>query len=550
MKSVEFAIHPPTIVIKKKEVSVSPSFREIANFEMNDVQKDTMKALVSDDNGVKKLRNAKVEITMDKVDKLNINKEKKPNTVDTILKKLNQSPLSTEIKSIESKEIPDQSIHQTKYKFKEKLQTAIAENEKNDLRNGPVLNDIISHLDADGISIDSNLAYSDYLTEPKFSSFLQTQSSLQMMKYTKPISVLMKIADPPDAKIQKEFAKMEKKRDGLEKKLFDKAKKQFKLITEITAKELQVNLQHELVPFFVVSKNDLKGIKDIVKANFESKKGKDDMRFIEINHEELDKKYPYVNFFKNSTNLIDQVNLNRYTYEKILNMFSNSPNMHDVYYDKLYQSRINGNSKSIEREFGSELKKKIKENLKTKEQNKFKTPIQEVEEIENNKKHRFQEKIISTSIFKDKKTNHLKADIINTNPTTPPIITKPPIINSNFDSKPNLRYNQPIATNTSPQSQDSDFDIDTCKALSSKFQNLNLNCTPGSENFEILKKQYMSSFIQISSQISTNIKNNLEIKDTNKNAVTSKVATMTASKNLDELKGGEDSFINVKFCKY
>jgi len=35
---------------------------------MNDVQKRTMKALVDDDNGVKKLRNAKVSITMDKDD--------------------------------------------------------------------------------------------------------------------------------------------------------------------------------------------------------------------------------------------------------------------------------------------------------------------------------------------------------------------------------------------------------------------------------------------------------------------------------------------------
>ena len=70
-------------------------------------------------------------------------------------------------------------------------------------------------------------------------------------KYSKPIAVKMKLPSEPDPKIQKEIGKIEKKREKYEKKMFDKAKQEFKLITSITIKELQINLQHELIPYFV-----------------------------------------------------------------------------------------------------------------------------------------------------------------------------------------------------------------------------------------------------------------------------------------------------------
>jgi len=354
------------------------------------------------------------------------------------------------------------------------------------------------------------------------------------MKYTKPISVLMKIADPPDASIQSEFAKLEKKRDGFEKKLFDKAKKEFKLITEITAKELQVNLQHELVPFFVVSKNDLKGIKGIIQSNFESKKKKGDMRFLEIDHDDFNKKYPYVNFMKNNTNLMDQVNLNRYTYEKILNMFSSHPVTHDIYYDKVYQNRLNTDSKENEIEFSNELKRKIKANLNSKEESKRGSNKVENSSGKIESMSQFEEKTISTEIFKDKKKKYLKENI-NKVVQDDQADQSNKSDNNSFNSRSNtnrnnLRKNKSNITKiaeTNTNNKETDFDVETCLTLASKFKNLKLNCTPGSENFELLKKQYMSSFLQMS----TNIKERTQEKVTEK------------------LKGGEDDFINVKFCK-
>lgn len=104
-------------------------------------------------------------------------------------------------------------------------------NEKPTLKNGP-------------IALDDNLY---------FFSFLESAFTLkgEDAKYSKPIAVKMKMPSEPDPKIQKEISKMEKKREKYEKKMFDKAKQEFKLITSITIKELQINLQHELIPYFV-----------------------------------------------------------------------------------------------------------------------------------------------------------------------------------------------------------------------------------------------------------------------------------------------------------
>ena len=84
-------------------------------------------------------------------------------------------------------------------------------------------------------------------------SFLESEVSVKEGddKYSKPIAVKVKLPSEPDPKIQKEISKMEKKREDYEKKMFEKAKQEFKLITSITIKELQVNLQHELIPYFV-----------------------------------------------------------------------------------------------------------------------------------------------------------------------------------------------------------------------------------------------------------------------------------------------------------
>lgn len=555
MKSVEFAIHPPTIVIKKKQSSLSPSFREVANFKMTDVQKNTMKALVDDDRGFEKLRNAKVEITIDK-DKSN-NKDNEPtniNEVNEILRENGNYQSNNLQKSIKEKseknnnnilnenkeKINDiyqnnsKDIDKIKYKPVVKKNNKLQIDGESDFKNIPQINGPVTTppylLDVDDKKDNSNIKNNS------FSSFLQVMDA----KYTKPIQVLMKMAEEPDTKIQSEFSKMEKKRDGFEKKLFDKAKKEFKLITEITAKELQVNLQHELVPFFVVSKNDLKGLKDIVQKNFQSK---GDMRFLEVDHDEFNKKYPYVNIFKNSTNLMDQVNLNRYTYEKILNLFSTRPVMHDIYYDKIYQSRVNAESKENELKFGNELKKKIKDNLNER------TNIQMAgsklnEQDQKVNKSQFETKTINTELFKDRKKNYIKESIraIGTDNQSEESeennkegkekdkansISKPKASLRGYNTsstsienggKLTVKSSNDQNGNSNEPNQDSDFDVDTCLTLASKFKNLNLNCTPGSANYEALKKQYMSSFLQLSTRL------------------------------VEKLKGGDDDFINVKFC--
>ena len=54
------------------------------------------------------------------------------------------------------------------------------------------------------------------------SSFLETniKTSGKGSKYTKPISVIMKLPSDPDPKIKNEIGNMEKKRENFESKLF------------------------------------------------------------------------------------------------------------------------------------------------------------------------------------------------------------------------------------------------------------------------------------------------------------------------------------------
>jgi hypothetical protein len=154
---------------------------------MNKLQRKTMNILVEDDLKIENLRNPKIMIFTEKSEK---ELDKK-----NFLKK------------------PVEKKHTKK------------------LENGP-------------ISFDDNLM---------IFSFLEHSVSLTGgdSKYSKPIAVKMKMPSEPDPKIQKEISKMEKKREKYEKKMFDKAKQEFKLITSITIKELQINLQHELIPYFV-----------------------------------------------------------------------------------------------------------------------------------------------------------------------------------------------------------------------------------------------------------------------------------------------------------
>jgi hypothetical protein len=264
-KSVEYAINPPLVVMTNNKQAVNkntaghnqssnqPSFKEIAKFKMNNLQKETMKILVEDDNKIEKLRGGKISITIDE-------------------------PSMLEKTSNKNKDLKNQNRHS--------------------IRNGPI--------DFSKFNLKSN-AFS--FMELRAGSQLQSGQS----KYTQPISVLMKLPSEPDPKLKKEIGNMEKKRENFESKIFKKAKEEFKLITALTKKELQIELNHELLPFFVVSKNGIQGINNIIQATFPSQ-NKKSASFLQIDNDEVKNKFPHLN-------LSDPINLNKQVYSGILNFF-------------------------------------------------------------------------------------------------------------------------------------------------------------------------------------------------------------------------------------
>jgi hypothetical protein len=289
-KSVEYAINPPLVVmtsnnmtpINKSKPTLTPSFREIAKFKMSDVQKETMKALIDDDNKIEKLRGGKISITMD--DEKNENGPKKAG-------------------------------HQFKFKQNER----VMRNKANFNANRRVMKSYYNRNYSARPSIQNGpIDTSNFKLNSPY-SFLEMGVTSQMMttnvKYTQPISVLMKLPSEPDPKIKKEIGNLEKKREDFESKLFKKAKEEFKLITALTKKELQLKLNHELLPFFVVSKGSLKGINEII-TNTVPSQTKSKGRFLELDQDELNKKFPLVNS-------VDSVALNKHVYSRILNFFLN-----------------------------------------------------------------------------------------------------------------------------------------------------------------------------------------------------------------------------------
>ncbi len=70
----------------------------------------------------------------------------------------------------------------------------------------------------------------------------------------------MKVFDAkePEQKVQTEMDNLEKARAESEKKMFTKAEMELKLITLQTIQELSLNLESEMMPFFVASKNGMK----------------------------------------------------------------------------------------------------------------------------------------------------------------------------------------------------------------------------------------------------------------------------------------------------
>jgi hypothetical protein len=262
-KIVEFAINPPIVVLNEKK-PIDASFREVADFKMSEVQKDTMKALVEDDNKVEGLRGGELIIIENK-----------------------NTPVVE----------PQQKVLVQQPSFKE--QTVIKP------KDGP---------------IDVKFNMFDY-------SFLETEAlpfpggkvggggTSPQGGYTKPISVRMKLPSEPDPIVKTKINSMETSRMIAEMNMCNNAKTELKLITEITILELKNSLEKELFPFSVVSENELTGIKNIITKNLPSQTLKDTARFLQIDNEKI--KFP-------AYNNTDIAGLNKEIYSRILDLFSDS----------------------------------------------------------------------------------------------------------------------------------------------------------------------------------------------------------------------------------
>ena len=166
-------------------------------------------------------------------------------------------------------------------------------------------------------------------------TFIETASTASTAQYTKPISVRMKIPKEPDISIKHEIERMERKRDELEEQLCKQALIELKLITKITIKELQLNLKHELLPFYSISSNNniTNNIKSVINSNIKDIES----RFIQIDNTntnltidvikrtkciEMKIKYPYINI--NCSDIINHPgNSNSSFIEKDSNDFIN-----------------------------------------------------------------------------------------------------------------------------------------------------------------------------------------------------------------------------------
>lgn len=174
--------------------------------------------------------------------------------------------------------------------------------QKDTLKNGPITKE----------------NYDLFIKENKhiYSSFLQINKE---GKYTKPISVEMKLPEEPNPKIKQEIEKIEKKRDGYEEKLFQQAAEEFKLITKITIKELQINLKNELLPFYVVSKGTMATVDAVISKNI--KPPGLNQRFLQIDKERFENEYGDL-IKKKGIDIKNEAKFNKDIHSKLVNFFN------------------------------------------------------------------------------------------------------------------------------------------------------------------------------------------------------------------------------------
>lgn len=180
-----------------------------------------------------------------------------------------------------------------------------------------------------------------------YSSFLQINNNKEG-KYTKPISVEMKLPEEPNPKIKQEIEKIEKKRDGYEEKLFQQAAEEFKLITKITMKELQTNLKNELLPFYVVSKSTMATVDAVIAQNI--KPPGPSQRFLQIDKEQFENDYGDL-IKKKAIDIKNEAKFNRDIHSKLVNFFSLPTQDEEItnkYYNPNVQNEINEDNINLE----------------------------------------------------------------------------------------------------------------------------------------------------------------------------------------------------------
>ena len=463
-KSAEYAVNPPTIMITKPDPNANhASFKEIADFSMNNIQQDTMTALVEDDNKLEKFRNAQIDISLG----------------DGLEKKDNKNSKN------ETKE-KNGNMNNNKNEVKKRL-SSNNETKNNEDKNGPV----------DPLDME--------LTPEMINSFSFLELKGDDGKFAKPISVIMKLPAEPDTKIKQEIETVESAREKQEKKIFAKAKKEFELISQITKKELQLNLSHELIPFFVVSKNEIKSLKAIIEKNFPKGKG-GSSRFLQIDQSELDNKFKdhNLNISQNKKSLID---FNKYTYNKILGLFSGAGGDHDYTTkneDNYSNVNTNPNMYNIPTD-GNLLDIK----------NKYKMKLNEGKSLSNFNVNYSEDKDQNLEQETNNKISMIKKE------------------NSNDKNKDSTNKDD------SENSLDNvSFNYDSCMDMQKKFTDLDLDC-------QKLKEDYkeVSSFLELRSKSNSEsmIKNKLKSNLRNSGRLLEK------GQNKNKMKEGEEDFINVKF---
>jgi hypothetical protein len=254
---------------------IDSSFREIASVSMNNIQRDTMSALIDDDNAVEKLRGGELIL---------YDEDNKNNTIANLTKASNNT----------------ESYNNTT------TNTTVNLTKNNTGDN--------KHLEGSLNKRDEILSHDGPIKIPNFNfySFLELDP-----QFTKPISVKMKMPSDADPSILTQIDLMEFNRHRDEYVMCDKAKKELLLITAETTKILQNAMHNKLLPFYVVSHNVLESLKDVIQVNVPKHELSPAARFLEIDEDDLKSKFPE---YRNKT--IDPVTFNKEIYSKVLALFT------------------------------------------------------------------------------------------------------------------------------------------------------------------------------------------------------------------------------------